>query len=342
MNLSQVTTLRIGGPAKTVVEATTEAELIAAVQTADQAGESLLLVAGGSNLVVADAGFDGTVVLVRTSGISAEVDDCSGALVTVAAGENWDEFVAYAIEQDWAGIEALSGIPGAVGSTPIQNVGAYGQQVSDTITAVRTWDREQGRVRTLMAADLEFGYRTSLFKQTPNRFVVLSVQFQFRLAAGQSAPIRYGELAKSLGVEVGDRAELRPTREAVLGLRRSKAMVLDSADHDTWSAGSFFTNPVLTPAQAQLLPADAPQFVQADGSVKSSAAWLIERAGFAKGYRRGKVGLSTKHTLALTNRGEATAAELLDLAREVRDEVEQVFGIRLLNEPVLVGLSLAD
>ncbi len=341
MNLSQVTTLRMGGPAKKIVEATTEGGLIEAVRSADLAGEPVLLVAGGSNLVVADEGFDGTVVLVRTGGITESVDECSGALVTVAAGENWDDFVAYAISRDWAQIEALSGIPGAVGSTPIQNVGAYGQQVSDTIAAVRAWDREEDRVTTLMAADLEFGYRSSLFKTQPGRYVVLTVQFQFPLAAGLSAPVRYAELARILGIAEGERAELAAVRQAVLGLRAAKGMVLDPLDHDTWSAGSFFTNPIISEAAAEALGESAPKFLQPDGTVKTSAAWLIEQSGFAKGYQRGGVGLSTKHTLALTNRGAGTATELIDLAREVRDEVEKRFSVRLVNEPVFVGLELS-
>ena len=340
MDLSEVTTLRLGGPARTVVEATTEAQLIDAVRAADEAGEPVLLVGGGSNLVVSDAGFDGTVVLTRTRGIDVSADACSGAMVTVAAGESWDAFVAHAVEHDWEGVEALSGIPGSVGATPIQNVGAYGQEVADTIVSVRTWDRHEKRVRTIMFTDLGFGYRHSRFKSEPDRFVVLTVAFQFRFAGGLSAPVRYGELARRLGVEVGERAPLQQVRETVLTLRRGKGMVLDPADHDTWSAGSFFTNPILTPDAAAALPEQAPRFEQPDGTVKTSAAWLIDHAGFAKGYTRGAVGLSGKHVLALTNRGGGTTAELLDLAREVRDGVEREFGIRLVNEPVLVGDAL--
>lgn len=337
MLLSEVTTLRLGGPARTVVEATGEAELIDAVRTADEAGEPVLLVGGGSNLVVADDGFAGTVVVIRTRGIDVSADACSGAMVTVAAGENWDEFVAHAVERDWEGLEALSGIPGSVGATPIQNVGAYGQEVADTVVSVRTWDRHEKRVRTLMFSDLGFGYRHSRFKDEPGRFVVLTVAFQLRFAGGLSAPVRYGELARRLGVEVGERAPLAQVRETVLALRRGKGMVLDADDHDTWSAGSFFTNPILTAEVAAALPADAPRFEQPDGSVKTSAAWLIDHAGFTKGHRRGAVGLSGKHVLALTNRGGGSTVELLDLAREVRDEVERVFGVRLVNEPVIVG-----
>ena len=337
MLLSDVTTLRLGGPARSVVEATTEAQLIDAVRAADEAGQPVLVVGGGSNLVVADSGFDGTVVLVRTRGIDVSADACSGAMVTVAAGEDWDAFVAFAVEHDWEGLEALSGIPGSVGATPIQNVGAYGQEVADTIVSVRTWDRAEKRVRTIMFTDLGFGYRHSRFKAEPDGFVVLSVAFQLRFAGGLSAPVRYAELARRLGIEVGERAPLEQVRETVLALRRGKGMVLDAEDHDTWSAGSFFTNPILSAQEAAALPAEAPRFEQPDGTVKTSAAWLIDHAGFAKGHRRGPVGLSTKHVLALTNRGGGTTAELLDLAREVRDEVERVFGVRLVNEPVIVG-----
>lgn len=340
MELSDVTTLRLGGPARAVVEATTEDELIDAVRSADEAGEPVLLVGGGSNLVVSDAGFDGTVVLIRTRGVEVSADACSGAMVTVAAGESWDAFVAHAVERDWEGVEALAGIPGSVGATPIQNVGAYGQEVADTIVSVRTWDRHEKRVRTLMFTDLGFGYRHSRFKDEPERFVVLTVAFQLGFAGALSAPVRYAELARRLGVEVGERAPLAQVRETVLTLRRGKGMVLDPDDHDTWSAGSFFTNPLLSADAAATLPPEAPRFEQPDGSVKTSAAWLIDHAGFAKGYMRGAVGLSTKHVLALTNRGGGSTAALLDLAREVQAGVERAFGITLVNEPVLVGDAL--
>ncbi len=339
MNLAELTTLRLGGPAGQVIEATTEQQLVDAVTVSDEAGAPALLVAGGSNLVVADDGVEGTVILVRTSGISVDSDACSGAMVTVQAGENWDDFVAHAIDQGWVGIEALSGIPGSVGATPIQNVGAYGQDVSQTIASVRTYDRVDTRIRTFAAADCGFTYRHSRFKAEPYRYVVLSVTFQFALG-DLSAPIAYAELARTLGVEVGDKAPAAAVREAVLGLRRGKGMVLDEADHDTWSAGSFFTNPLISPEAAASLPDDAPRYPQPDGTVKTSAAWLIERAGFTKGYGTGAARLSAKHTLALTNRGGATTEELLGLAREIRAGVEAAFGISLVNEPVLVGCSL--
>ncbi|WZH50588.1 MAG: UDP-N-acetylmuramate dehydrogenase [Nocardioides alkalitolerans] len=347
--LADLTTLRLGGPAGRYVAATTEADLVAAVAEADAAGEPLLLVAGGSNLVVADAGFPGTVVHVATTGVRADHDSddptCGGVLVTVAAGEPWDPFVAHAVERGWVGVEALSGIPGAVGSTPIQNVGAYGQEVADTIATVRTWDRVAGAQRTFAAADCGFGYRHSRFKSEPGRYVVLDVTFQLGVGGPDAlgAPVRYAELARTLGVAVGERAPLADVRAAVLGLRAGKGMVLDAADHDTWSAGSFFTNPVLDAATAATLPPDAPRFPQPDGTVKTSAAWLIDHAGFGKGFALADdaaVSLSTKHPLALTNRGDATTEELLALARAVRDGVERAYGVRLVNEPVTVGCAL--
>jgi UDP-N-acetylmuramate dehydrogenase len=338
--LADHTTLHLGGPATTFVTATTDDELVAAVSAADADGEPLLVLAGGSNLVVADGGFAGTVVKVATRGVTpdTEGDDatCGGVLVTVAAGESWDDLVARAVASGWVGVEALSGIPGSVGATPIQNVGAYGQEVAQTIASVRVWDRRLRGVRTFANADCGFGYRHSRFKADPGRHVVLSVTFQFRQGS-LGAPVEYAELARTLGVARGQRAPLEEVRSAVLGLRAGKGMVLDEADHDTWSAGSFFTNPVVA---ADAVPDGAPAWPQGNGSVKSSAAWLIEQAGFAKGYGNAVVSLSTKHTLALTNRGGATTTDLLDLAREVRDGVERRFGIRLVNEPVLVGCAL--
>ena len=339
--LADHTTLRLGGPADRFVVAATEDELVEAVSAADAAGEPCLVLGGGSNLVVADEGFRGVVVKIATTGVSADVDDdpsCGGAMVTVAAGEPWDAFVATAVERRWVGVEALAGIPGLVGATPIQNVGAYGQEVSQTIASVRVWDRTLRGVRTFANADCGFGYRTSRFKADPGRHVVLSVTFQ--LAQGDlGAPVSYAELSRTLGVETGQRAPAADVRDAVLALRRSKGMVLDAADHDTWSAGSFFTNPVVAP---ELVPEGAPTW-PAEGGVKTSAAWLIEHAGFGTGHSVDGVdgvGLSTKHTLALTNRGSGTTHDLLRLARELRDGVEAAYGIRLANEPVLVGCSI--
>jgi UDP-N-acetylmuramate dehydrogenase len=336
--LSEHTTLRLGGPARAWVRAGSEAELVEALSTVDG---PVLVLGGGSNVVVADAGFDGTVVEVATRGVRADVephDDptCGGAMVTVAAGESWDDFVTHAVDSGWVGVEALAGIPGLVGATPIQNVGAYGQEVSQTVAQVRVWDRVLKGVRTFANADCGFGYRTSRFKADPGRHVVLDVTLQLRQGS-LGAPVQYAELARALGVELGQRAPLAEVRDAVLALRRSKGMVLDPDDHDTWSAGSFFTNPIVEASEA---PEGAPRWPQPDGRVKLPAAWLIEQAGFHKGYGAGAVGLSTKHTLALVNRGGATTEELLALARELRDGVEAAHGIRLVNEPVLVGCTL--
>ena len=337
--LADLTTLRLGGPARELVHATTEQLLVEAVRDADESAVPLLLLAGGSNLVVSDDGFDGRVVRIETAGVEADEDLCGGAMVTVAAGEPWDPFVAQAVDRGWVGVEALSGVPGSVGATPVQNVGAYGQEVAQTLASVRCWDRSEGRVRTFAASECGFGYRTSRFKRDPDRFVVLTVTFQFRLG-DLSAPVAYVELARVLGVSVGARVPMSDVRQAVLGLRAGKGMVLDAADHDTWSAGSFFTNPVLDPDAATGLPPEAPRWPMPDGVVKTSAAWLIEHAGFGKGYGNDQVALSGKHTLALTNRGGATTADLLDLAAQVQQGVLERYGVRLVNEPVLVGCEL--
>jgi len=334
--LADHTTLRVGGAAAEFVVATTEAELVSAVREADDHGIPVLVLGGGSNLLVSDAGFDGRVVAVATRGVHADADACGGAVVRVAAGESWDAFVTHAVTQGWVGVEALAGIPGLVGATPIQNVGAYGQDVSETIASVRCWDRSDGEVHTLFHADCDFGYRTSRLKQEPGRWVVLEVVLQLELG-DLGTPVEYAELGRRLGVDLGGRVPLTDVREAVLGLRRGKGMVLDEADHDTWSAGSFFTNPVLPAAR---VPEGAPAWPQPDGSVKTSAAWLIEQAGFHRGHGNDRVALSGKHPLALTNRGGATAADLIALAREVRDGVRERFGVELVNEPVLVGCAL--
>lgn len=332
------TTLRLGGPARTWIEATTEKDLVDAVRRCDRSGEPVLILGGGSNLVVGDDGFAGTVIKVATRGVEADVDceddiACMGGVTAVvAAGENWDAFVARAVEAGWAGIEALSGIPGRVGATPIQNVGAYGQDVGQTVARVRTWDRVEDRQRTFTASECGFGYRDSRFKREPGRYLVLEVTFLLK-QGNLGAPIAYPELARTLGAGVGDRRPLRDVRESVLKLRAGKGMVLDASDHDTWSAGSFFTNPHVA---ADQVPAGAPAWPQPDGTVKTSAAWLIEQAGFAKGHGNDRVSLSTKHTLALTNRGGATTGDLLALADEIRAGVEARFGIDLEVEPVRV------
>lgn len=335
IRLADHTTLRVGGPARDFRAVADEEALIAAVAAADAEGLPVLLLAGGSNLLVGDDGFDGLVIKVETAGID-EGGVCGAGRVEVAAGEPWDRFVARMVEHGYAGVEALSGIPGAVGATPIQNVGAYGQEVAGCIERVRVFDRARATVTDLTAAECGFGYRDSRFKREPGRFLVLSVVFELPRSA-VSRPVRYAELARTVNVGIGDTAGLAEVRHAVLTLRRGKGMVLDPADHDTWSAGSFFTNPVVAPER---LPADAPAFPVEGGMVKTSAAWLIEHSGFSRGFGQGRARLSTKHTLALTNRGGATAADILALARQIRDGVAAATGITLMPEPVLVGCSL--
>jgi UDP-N-acetylmuramate dehydrogenase len=337
VRLAELTTFRLGGPAGRYVEVTSEAELVDVVRSADAVGQPVLIVGGGSNLLVADDGFDGTVVRVATQGVTVDVDSCSGATVEVAAGEPWDSVVERAIEEEWSGVEALSGIPGSTGATPLQNVGAYGQEVAQTVARVRLLDRADGTIRTVAAADCAFGYRSSTFRHDP-RWVVLTVTFQLGLGA-QSAPVRYPELARRLGVAEGARPPGRDVRAVVLDLRRGKGMLLDAGDHDTWSAGSFFLNPILDADQASRLPERAPRY-PVDGGTKTSAAWLVEQAGFPRGYGAGAVRVSTKHSLALTNRGDASTADVLELARTIRSGVEARFGIRLEPEPQLVGCSL--
>ena len=336
--LANHTTFRLGGPARRFVEATTEKQLVDTVADCDSRGEPVLVLGGGSNVLIADEGFDGTVVKVATRGVRAEAADCSGAQLEVAAGETWDDLVARAVAAQWSGMETLSGIPGSVGAVPIQNVGAYGAEVATLIQRVRTWDRAEGAIRTFAAAECGFGYRDSRFKREKGRHLVLRVDFQLPLGElGQ--PVRYPELARALGVEVGQRAPAARVRETVLAIRRRKGMVLDANDHDTWSAGSFFTNPILTPEQAASLPAEAPRFSAGEG-VKTSAAWLIQHAGFPAGHGSGPARLSTRHVLALTNRGHATTADVLALAREIRDGVRERFGITLVPEANLVGVSI--
>jgi UDP-N-acetylmuramate dehydrogenase len=340
--LAPLTTLRVGGPAARMIDIERAADVSDLVRECDRMGEPLLVLAGGSNLLIGDDGFPGTVLrMVNRGRVVTDFDDA--VLVKVAAGEPWDEFVAWTVAEGLAGVEALSGIPGSAGATPIQNVGAYGQEVADVITGVDVWDRLLGAGYTLGPDACKFRYRDSVLKGT-GRYVVTGVEFRL-LTGGTGTPVRYAELARTLGVSVGDTAPLAAVREAVLGLRRSKGMVLDDADHDTWSAGSFFTNPILSNAVAEaVLPDDAPRYPAGEGRVKTSAAWLIEHAGFGKGFGAeltdGRATLSTKHTLALTNRGSASADDLLTLARAVRAGVLDRFGIELHHEPVLIGVQL--
>jgi UDP-N-acetylmuramate dehydrogenase len=313
-------------------------EAVAIMREAAAERRPVLVLAGGSNVVVGDEGFPGTVVLLRTTGIQVVEKSDASVVVRVAAGERWDDFVSYAVTNGCSGIECLSGIPGSAGATPIQNVGAYGQEVAHTIVAVRAYDRERDSIRVLSSAECEFAYRKSIFKNN-DRFVVLEVDFRLALS-GESAPIRYAELARRLGVEPGDRVPLARARESVLGLRAGKGMVLDPDDHDTWSVGSFFTNPVIPAEVWAELALDAPHWPGGNGTVKIAAAWLIEHAGFPKGFAGDGVAISGKHTLALTNRGTGSTTALLDLARTIRDGVQDRFGIELHPEPVLVNCSL--
>lgn len=343
--LADQTSFHIGGPAKRFVVARTEQELIEQVSRADTDGEPLLVLSGGSNVLVCDEGFPGTVVRVATTGLAAEVSGCGGAVVSVQAGEQWDALVTHCIHEEWSGLEALSGIPGLVGAAPIQNIGAYGSDVGSFVYRVRTWDRQAKGYRTFANADCEFGYRDSAFKRATmpgsptGRFVVLEVTLQFLLGT-LSQPIAYTELAHRLGVETGDRVDAEKVRDRVLALRAGKGMVINPADHDTWSAGSFFINPIVDASTAAVLPAQAPRFPEPGGRVKTSAAWLIEHAGFHKGCGDGPARISGKHTLAITNTGAATAADVLALARTIRAGVRERFGITLQPEPNLIGCSL--
>jgi UDP-N-acetylmuramate dehydrogenase len=335
--LADLTTLRVGGPARQVIEVDTRSDLVAAVS--GEGRDGCLVVAGGSNLVVADEGVEIPVILVRSTGVDV-VTGVGDVSLEVEAGQSWDELVDRCVSEGWSGVECLSGIPGSVGATPVQNVGAYGQEVAEVIERVEVYDRLTSRVHAMSAGDCAFGYRTSVFRSEPSRFVVLAVTLRLRRSV-LSGPLRYGELAARLGASVGDQLPLAEVRAAVLDLRRGKGMVLDPADHDTWSAGSFFTNPVM---EGERLPDDAPRWPQPDGLVKTSAAWLIEHAGFVKGFGgeigSGRATLSSKHTLAVTNRGGATTADVLLLARTVRDGVRQKFGVTLHPEPTLVGVTL--
>jgi UDP-N-acetylmuramate dehydrogenase len=327
VRLAELTTLAVGGPAERLVEVTDADELVAAVREADEAGRPLLVLGGGSNVVAPDEGWPGDVVLVRTQGIAR-----SGDALTVAAGHDWDALVAFTVEAGLAGLEALSGIPGSTGATPVQNVGAYGQEVAQTITAVRVWDRAEKTEQLLTPDECGFAYRDSRLKRELGRYVVLDVTFA--LTPGPlSRPVGYAELARALGVEIGQPAPLAAVRDSVLVLRRSKGMVLDAGDPDSRSAGSFFTNPIVPAARAV---EGCPSWPAGDGLVKLSAAWLVQHAGFGRGTREGRVGTSSKHSLALTTEDGATAAELLAFADRVVGTVEERFGVRLEREPTAV------
>lgn len=373
--LADLTTFRVGGRPDRYLSLSDEELIIDAIRHCDEDDIELLVLGGGSNLLVSDDLFPGWVIHDSRSEIRS-VDDsmCGGVTLRVTAGTPWDDLVRYTVENDLIGLEALSGIPGSVGAAPVQNIGAYGREVAENLASVRAYDRATGKVQTIPRSNLKLGYRDSIIKQSlkdaavgggkiwgpTGRWIVLEVDFQLQ-QGDLSAPVQYRELAERLGVEIGDRAGTLKVREAVLELRKSKGMVLDPDDHDTWSAGSFFTNPILTSQQAaELLPESAPQFAVEDrslftlanpnkpapkvpGVVKASAAWLINHSGFDKGWSvapGAPASLSTKHVLALTNRGDARASDIVELARAVHDGVLDRFGIELVPEPVLVGIGI--
>ncbi len=366
VRLAELTTLRVGGPAERLVDASTSEALIDTVLEAEGSGEPWLVLGGGSNVLVSDDGVEGVVVRVSTRGVE-RLPDASGSArpvrLRVQAGEPWDALVAFTVENGWSGIEALSGIPGSTGAAPIQNIGAYGQEVAESLVSVEVLDVDSGERRTVPAPLLALGYRTSAIKQGW-RAVVLSVDFALeRVDAALGRPVAYAQLADALGVDVGQRAPLVGVRAAVLSLRASKGMVLDDADRQSTSAGSFFTNPIVSESFARGLPPDAPRWPQqpeppalavplghepaapatsAEAMVKLSAAWLIEHAGIARGFALPGSGasVSSKHTLALTNAsGRATAAEVAELARYIQTRVMAQFGVVLHPEPVFVGLT---
>jgi UDP-N-acetylmuramate dehydrogenase len=347
--LSRWTTLQLGGPAAEFVRVDREAGVRDAARYARDRDAPLLVLGEGSNLVVADAGFGGLVVRMDTRGVESRRDG-ERVLVTAAAGEPWDAFVARAVAEGLSGVECLSGIPGLVGATPIQNVGAYGQEVSDVVVSVRALDREADEVVDVPAADCGFGYRDSAFKRdASSRRIVLAVTFALR--PGGAPTVRYAELGRALSDAGNDRPSLADVRDAVLGLRRRKSMVIDPSDENRRSAGSFFTNPIVSAAEADRVvgvavraglarsAAEVPRW-EAAGGVKLAAGWLVERSGTRKGERRGAVGVSTRHALALVHHGGGTTAELLAFADEVRRRVRSTFGVDLAMEPVCVGRAL--
>ena len=333
-NLSNHTTLRVGGPAANFVRASNESEIIEAIKNAGE--QPLLILGSGSNVLISDTGFPGTVIKIENNQLTADVDACSGATLNIGAGEDWDVFVKTTIDRGWAGLETLSGIPGTVGASPIQNIGAYGHEVSEFIMRVRTFDRQSKAIKTFTNDECQFTYRNSLFKKQPGRFVILEVQFNLRRGE-MSDPITYEELAKELGIAVGQKSEVTKVREAVLRIRARKGMLLDEKDRDTYSAGSFFTNPIVA---ENLIPEGAPKYPQGNGNFKTSAAWLIQNSGIERGHRLNGAAISSKHVLAITNADGAKAADIAALAIQVRDAVKMKFGIELTPEVNLVGLSL--
>jgi UDP-N-acetylmuramate dehydrogenase len=335
MRFADLTTFRVGGEIASVVRGTSE-ELIIETLTREPDTQ---IVGGGSNILAADDRFNGTVLVIETKGSELDYDACSGGMITVAAGVEWDDFVSQTVAAGFSGLETLSGIPGKVGAAPIQNIGAYGQEFSAVVARVRTWDRKNKEQRTFTANQCGFGYRNSIFKEDRNRYVILEVTVQ--LKKGElSIPITYPELARELGISSGERAAVTKVREATLAIRNRKGMVLSTTDRDSWSAGSFFINPSVVPEVAAALPSDAPRWPNTDGSIKLSAAWLLERSGVVKGERLGGAGISTKHVLAITNAADATSHEIIELARKCQNAVQKNFNITLEPEVQLLGFSL--
>ncbi|ARJ06229.1 UDP-N-acetylenolpyruvoylglucosamine reductase [Cnuibacter physcomitrellae] len=372
--LAPLTTMRVGGPAARLLEPETEQELLDAAREVWDTGLDWFVLGGGSNVVAGDDGFDGTVIRVATTGIAPVMSKVGSVRLRVQAGHSWDDLVRHTVEQGLAGMEALSGIPGSVGASPIQNIGAYGQEVESSIVSLDFLDAATGAVRRMQRDELELSYRSSVFKRGLEG-VVLSVTFEVADAGdGLSGPVQYAQLASALGVQVGDRAPLSEVRAAVLALRASKGMVLDASDPDSVSAGSFFTNPIVTERFARTLPGDAPRWQvepeepavvvplgelvdgmeipsvddrsaappPAEYHVKLSAAWLIEHAGIRRGFSLpgSRAAVSSKHTLALVNRGGASGDEIGQLARYVQGRVLAEFGVLLQPEPLFVGHSL--
>lgn len=340
MELSRITTLHVGGPAARYEHVTTESQLRDAALSAWSDGDEWLVLGGGSNVVVADQGFEGSVIHVATTGID-RLEDAGGRVrLRVQAGESWDGLVAHAVAHGWSGIEALSGIPGSAGAAPIQNIGAYGQELSGSLVAIQFLDYLTGEVERVNADDLELGYRTSALKRG-RQGVVLSIDLE--LADSPVGTVGYEQLAGALGVEVGARVPIADIRSQVLSLRASKGMVLDPADPDTVSCGSFFTNPIVSERFSHGLPPETPRWLQDDDtSVKLSAAWLIEQAGIGRGFALpgSRAAISSKHTLAITNRGGASAEQVAELSRYVRAQVANRFGVELQPEPIAVGVAL--
>ncbi len=330
VSLADLTTLKIGGKARLFARAESESEVVEAFNLSDENGIELFVLGGGSNVLIADEGFDGLVLQIALRGIETKEN-----IVTAQAGEDWDEFVAFCVEKNLAGVECLSGIPGFVGAVPVQNVGAYGQEVSETISKVRVFDRKSKEILELNNSDCKFSYRSSLFNTTEkDRFIVLAVTFN--LIENGKPKIVYKDLKD---IFEGKRPNLLRTREAVLQIRRAKSMVIDKNDINTNSAGSFFKNPIVERTKLSELPENIPTFNFDETNVKIPAAWLIENAGFEKGYTKNRVGLSANHTLALINRGGATAAEILSLKAEIKSKVKEKFGIELVPEPVFIGFK---